>query len=343
MDHTERFIIANITWNNSGWRNIYVDPRAGHSYPREQPGHESLNFEFNKRRLDTTDKVFGYVQWRGPPTIGRDGVIFFYTKNLISGRNEIVGVYGNALVLKEMRRTTWKGFEDDELLSNICADKNLSLLFSIPLELPFRGFRAFKYINGKLAETIVSDEIEQLKKSGGMGRDEYQKLTGLFEFITRRKFESSKILAAEEDAKEQQGLEEQLVKEVASDPDRKMKIAKELMSITPHDPERIEYAGKTYERDNKTVAQLKVLRDFKCQLCGENIRKKNGEFYVEAAHVNPKREKGPDTPNNIIILCPNHHKEFDLGDRKILEHTQSKLTFEVNGTRYDVDLSLDKF
>ena len=45
----------------------------------------------------------------------------------------------------------------------------------------------------------------------------------------------------------------------------------------------------------------------------------DGSFYIEAAHIKPKSQQGTETPDNILILCPNHHKEFDLGKREIIE------------------------
>jgi putative restriction endonuclease len=37
--------------------------------------------------------------------------------------------------------------------------------------------------------------------------------------------------------------------------------------------------------------------------------------YVEAAHVRPlgRPHNGPDTVDNLICLCPNHHYLFDVG------------------------------
>lgn len=94
-----RFIIANITWNPYGWSDdTYSNPKAGHRYVRESPGHESLNFD---KKTNNEKHVFGDVQLRGyPRRFEEPGVIFFFTKNLDEHRNEIVGVYGNAKVVR---------------------------------------------------------------------------------------------------------------------------------------------------------------------------------------------------------------------------------------------------
>lgn len=56
---------------------------------------------------------------------------------------------------------------------------------------------------------------------------------------------------------------------------------------------------------------------FKCQVCGYDI-------YTECCHKTPVSSFSTDTklevvnaPSNLVILCPNHHKEHDLGLLKL--------------------------
>ena len=85
MKNKKRIIIANIVWNKFGWRNIYINPRAGFKYARENPGHESLNFEFNKKGLDDEKRIYGFIQFSaGRPTkLDKSAVIIFYSKRFI--------------------------------------------------------------------------------------------------------------------------------------------------------------------------------------------------------------------------------------------------------------------
>ena len=41
-------VIANLSWNNTGWKKPVINPRAHHQYATNFPGHESLNFQFDK-------------------------------------------------------------------------------------------------------------------------------------------------------------------------------------------------------------------------------------------------------------------------------------------------------
>jgi predicted restriction endonuclease len=75
-------------------------------------------------------------------------------------------------------------------------------------------------------------------------------------------------------------------------------------------------------------------------MCGHSIKKEDGSLYVEAAHITSKKDKGPELPNNIIVLCPNHHKEFDLGKKEIVKRTAEMIVVVVNEIEYSIDLSL---
>ena len=121
----------------------------------------------------------------------------------------------------------------------------------------------------------------------------------------------------------------------------KQEIIDELKNLQPGSPQEITINYKSYKRDNKTIAQIKVLRDFKCQICSTTIRKKDGTFYIEAAHIKAKNQKGLETPENIILLCPNHHKEFDFGELHILSHDVNHIEFILNGENHFLFLSVD--
>ncbi|MBD9357387.1 HNH endonuclease [Methylomonas sp. EbA] len=79
-------------------------------------------------------------------------------------------------------------------------------------------------------------------------------------------------------------------------------------------PDRKSMTVQRIVRDTKQAKALKRLYDYTCQVCNIRITTATGP-YAEAAHIRPlgKPHEGPDTPDNIICLCPNHHVMFDLG------------------------------
>ena len=68
------------------------------------------------------------------------------------------------------------------------------------------------------------------------------------------------------------------------------------------------------KRNEEIIKKLKIYYDFRCQICGWTSPKRRGGYYIEAAHIVPKAEDGDENPENLLILCPNHHKMFDTGD-----------------------------
>ncbi len=249
MDNKKRIIIANIVWNEFGWRKIYVNSRSGFKYARENPGHESLNFEFNKEGLDDETNIHGFIQFSAghPNNLNEHAVILFYSKNLETSEGEIVGIYGDAKILQNEKKTKWEGFENDELISNVVAKKELSLLFPIPLKsgIYSQGARLvpqanFTYKDEKIAGKIIIDEIRELKKSGVKSED-YKKLIKIYEFITGSEYSEEEI---DDNQKEQEELLP-IVKDL-----QRTQIIKELEEITPRVPELVEFRGKQYKRDN---------------------------------------------------------------------------------------------
>lgn len=69
-------------------------------------------------------------------------------------------------------------------------------------------------------------------------------------------------------------------------------------------------------------------------------------LYAEAAHVRPlgSPHNGPDTPDNILCLCPNHHVLFDHGGAGIsgdltLIGAEGRLTVDPKHTLNESHLS----
>lgn len=120
----------------------------------------------------------------------------------------------------------------------------------------------------------------------------------------------------------------------------KARIAEALKNTINQTDEHVIVNTKRYKRDNKAIALIKLYRDMKCQMCKSSIMKKNKKLYIEAAHITPKRERGKETPDNILVLCPNHHKEFDLGELNIHFRDIDKIHFTLNNETYTIELSV---
>ena len=70
-----------------------------------------------------------------------------------------------------------------------------------------------------------------------------------------------------------------------------------------------------------------------CELCGEKgFVSSSGAIYLESHHIVPLSEEGADSINNVIALCPNHHREAHYGKEK--ENIKSKLLKIISDVRY---------
>ena len=69
------------------------------------------------------------------------------------------------------------------------------------------------------------------------------------------------------------------------------------------------------KRDRREAATLKQRYNNACMFCGTQLQVAKDRFYSEAAHIRGlgKPDNGPDNRSNMLVLCPNHHLQFDRG------------------------------
>ena len=320
----DRFALVNVTWNKDKWEKVDRESISKHGYPGLK--HEHLNFKFDKS-CDSNKYIYGYVpalRSKRKLCYDKNAVIFFIATDHKKHERKIVGVYGNVKMAdKTINIPEYK--KEGGLYLNIRAEKKYSMCFSNYLnakvypEVQSMRQTTIRYIDESTAIDILLDAI---KECGVQDREQLHYIT---ELVTGH---SLKI-------KDNETIVERLVEET---PDVNLKEMIENIPIKPN--KIITQTVSVHERDCKITEAIKKLRGRQCQICGMTITTKHGIPYVEAAHITPKREGGNERPENIIILCPNHHKEFDLGNKKILTKEDTMVVFILNGKNYQVDLSL---
>lgn len=107
-----------------------------------------------------------------------------------------------------------------------------------------------------------------------------------------------------------------LVKLDASLPPNKLTSTSDLVNLSAgtDNPKRATTTSQRIIRDSKLGKEIKKLYGYKCQVCSIEIITNAGP-YAEAAHIKPvgKPHDGPDRPENLLCLCPNHHLMLDKG------------------------------
>ena len=199
----------------------------------------------------------------------------------------------------------------------------------------FDSFLKFIYedygiVKLKVALSALKMHIDYIKEKG----DSKRKLRKVYQKYLEEA--ENKVEPSDRDEREQNEISEHFKRTKT-----RSEIVEELRNTESVDDEKITINHKSYKRNNKTIALIKILRNFECQICGLSILKRDGAKYVEAAHIVPKHKKGQESADNIILLCPNHHKEFDLGLRKIIKHNMNEIHFELNGKIYNLSLAID--
>ena len=98
-------------------------------------------------------------------------------------------------------------------------------------------------------------------------------------------------------------------------------------------PERLRYEGTFIVRDEHVRRAVIKRAKGRCEHCGERgFLKTDGSYYVEAHHIISLAKQGPDTLDNVIALCPNHHREAHFGkDRVAFEGQLMRRLAEVRG------------
>ncbi|MEA3263527.1 MAG: HNH endonuclease signature motif containing protein [Pseudomonadota bacterium] len=86
-------------------------------------------------------------------------------------------------------------------------------------------------------------------------------------------------------------------------------------------PPRAPASGTFFVRDERVRKRVIKRAKGRCEFCGElGFRKSDGTHYVEAHHIISLAKQGPDTLDNVIALCPSHHREAHFGeDWELLE------------------------
>ncbi|BDG36477.1 HNH endonuclease [Saccharococcus caldoxylosilyticus] len=107
-------------------------------------------------------------------------------------------------------------------------------------------------------------------------------------------------------------------------------------------PQRIKREVKIIKRKQDIVTDLKELYDNTCQICGLKLEIGHRKYYSEVHHIQPLGlHKGPDITENMVVVCPNHHKMFDKG--AITIDLSKKITIHANGYWLETPLILKHY
>lgn len=124
---------------------------------------------------------------------------------------------------------------------------------------------------------------------------------------------------------------------MSDDLDGMLRRLSEIMSDVEF-KKRKRVVSQAIRGDTAIVQLLKKRYGSKCQFpgCEAVIEKKGGGKYVEVHHVLPVAEGGRSVIGNLLVLCPNHHAEFQHGDLQLQERSTQRIAGTLNGKEFAI-------
>lgn len=100
-----------------------------------------------------------------------------------------------------------------------------------------------------------------------------------------------------------------LLKRGSSSPEKVPVFKRKAESL----PKRISTETIRFTRNRPLADQIKAAYNYTCQRCSTSVLLRGGKRHAEAAHLQPLKDQGSDTADNMLCLCPNCHTSLDGG------------------------------
>jgi predicted restriction endonuclease len=86
------------------------------------------------------------------------------------------------------------------------------------------------------------------------------------------------------------------------------------------------------KRYQSVIERLKNKYESKCQIegCNFTFLKSNGEYYSEGHHLIALSQNGSQGEDNVIIICPNHHRMFHYAKVEVGHRSGNIRTIRIN-------------
>jgi putative restriction endonuclease len=87
-----------------------------------------------------------------------------------------------------------------------------------------------------------------------------------------------------------------------------------------------------HKRDPQFRQKVLVAYEWRCAVCGFDVRLGSVSIALDAAHIRWHQSGGPAHENNGLALCVLHHKTFDLGAFTVDHEGMLLVSDQANGT-----------
>jgi putative restriction endonuclease len=152
---------------------------------------------------------------------------------------------------------------------------------------------------------VKKRELIEFKVKGGFKEDIYRKL------------------------KENTSVFKQIVQEILDD-NFPSSIHEDILQAVGID---ISVSGRKLKRDHLFRERILLAYEYRCAVCGFDVRIGYQPIALEAAHIKWHQAGGPDTETNGIALCALHHKLFDRGAFTLSDDMKIMVSDRANGSK----------
>ena len=90
--------------------------------------------------------------------------------------------------------------------------------------------------------------------------------------------------------------------------------------------------SKRRRRDPNFRANILKAYEYKCAVCGFDVKLRHQPVALEASHIKWHQANGPDTEVNGLALCSLHHKLFDRGAFTLSKERKILVSDDVDGS-----------
>lgn len=248
------------------------------------------------------DGMFWYTEYKNQeniwPYIVTFSDIFFLGEMKKIDNTRFINEKSDEETMDEIDNITKNRISFDEIKENVVVDGS-------PYNFPKQG-----------SSSTIKKECEDLL---------LERFEALETFQTKN--EDLEILPDEykEDIKQDYEVSKEL--DLVSESEKEKYIEKRIKEISeetvPTDPKERFIVYK--QRFTRLKSLLKKKFKNRCQCCDFTFLQKNAQYYSEVCHIIQWTKSHDDSQENLLVLCPNHHKQFDLGDKKIREKILNKI------------------
>jgi hypothetical protein len=93
--------------------------------------------------------------------------------------------------------------------------------------------------------------------------------------------------------------------------------------------------AKAYRRNPVLSSMLKQKYKDTCQMCGMTMKIDQG-YFCDTHHLKPLKNGGLDISENIVVVCPNHHRVLDRSQIEVISRDPLKIMVKASKQVFEI-------